>query len=579
MTSETTPVAPRAHAKPQAPSQRGTSLPWSRRLWLLVAAGVALLAGYALMDATVHSWRGFLRCSEHAPRTLCAFFFPSHSTMFMVVGAVSLLAVCRRELVDIVMSSVRKSPSIGWIAVHLAGLAAVLATPTLIFDIDHAGAFWAGVALGVLGVAAWMIGAMAAVVTPTAWLTIVQRAGSVLVAVVAIAFLAKPIASAAEWIWYEGSVAYATFHAVAELLTALGFDVITSPEAFEMAVGDFGVIVDRQCSGIEGFVLITSFLALYGLLFREHLRLDRYALLFPIGIAISWCFNVVRISSLIAIGANGAPELAINGFHSHAGWLAFLILSLSLALVAHNITWFRRAAPTAAGDASLPETSAARTISTAEDARRDRTPFFEDLKAAEIVPFFVFMVSALLASTFSETPSFYYPLRFAMVFAALWAFRRVLARIDWRPDPLSLGVGAAIGVAWVATAPAAKEADVALTAMLAAASTAWFVLWVVCRILGTAVLVPIVEELFFRGYILRAIDVVGAPERRVLAILVSAGLFAFLHDRWLAAGLAGLIFGLLALRRDRIADPIYAHATANAVIAAWAASSGDWSVI
>ena len=70
-----------------------------------------------------------------------------------------------------------------------------------------------------------------------------------------------------------------------------------------------------------------------------------------------------------------------------------------------------------------------------------------------------------------------------------------------------------------------------------------------------------------------------APALRVLAIVVSSALFAAMHDRWLVALLAGVVFALLHLRRGRLADAIAAHVAANLVVALWALASGDWSAI
>ena len=105
-----------------------------------------------------------------------------------------------------------------------------------------------------------------------------------------------------------------------------------------------------------------------------------------------------------------------------------------------------------------------------------------------------------------------------------------------------------------------------------------FVIWVITRVLGTIVLVPLIEELFFRGYVLKRIDT-GGMAMRLLAIAVSSGLFAALHDRWIAAAIAGVIFGLLYLRKGRLADAIQSHAVANGIIAGWALVSQNWAVI
>ena len=103
-------------------------------------------------------------------------------------------------------------------------------------------------------------------------------------------------------------------------------------------------------------------------------------------------------------------------------------------------------------------------------------------------------------------------------------------------------------------------------------------LWVLLRISGTVLLVPFIEEMFFRRYLLRTLDF-GGTGGKVAALAVTSVLFGALHANiWLASA-SGLLFGLLVLRRGRVFDAVAAHATANAGIAAWALWAGDWSVI
>ena len=106
---------------------------------------------------------------------------------------------------------------------------------------------------------------------------------------------------------------------------------------------------------------------------------------------------------------------------------------------------------------------------------------------------------------------------------------------------------------------------------------AWLAAWVALRVVGSVLLVPLVEEAFFRGYLLTRLD--GPGWRRVAAILASAGLFALLHDRWIAALLTGLVLGLVMLRRGRLADAVAAHAAANLVLATLVVARGDWSAV
>lgn len=98
------------------------------------------------------------------------------------------------------------------------------------------------------------------------------------------------------------------------------------------------------------------------------------------------------------------------------------------------------------------------------------------------------------------------------------------------------------------------------------------------------ILVPLVEELFFRDYLesrLRgaAPDAPAALWRNMLAIAVTAGLFAALHDRWAEAFLAGVVFSLLVRHRGRIADAIAAHGVANLIVFAVAAATGNLAII
>jgi membrane protease YdiL (CAAX protease family) len=85
-------------------------------------------------------------------------------------------------------------------------------------------------------------------------------------------------------------------------------------------------------------------------------------------------------------------------------------------------------------------------------------------------------------------------------------------------------------------------------------------------LLATLVVVgaPVVEELFFRGLVLRSIQ---AQYSDWLAVVGSAVLFALVHFQLLqlpALLLFGLVVGYLALRTRRLGMSIFAHAGFNA---------------
>ena len=95
--------------------------------------------------------------------------------------------------------------------------------------------------------------------------------------------------------------------------------------------------------------------------------------------------------------------------------------------------------------------------------------------------------------------------------------------------------------------------------------------------------VPLAEELAFRGYLVRKLissEFESVDPRRFtwLSFLLSSILFGAIHDRWLAGTLAGMAFALALYRRGRISDAVVAHATSNALIAAFVLSTGSWSL-
>src|SRR5262249_37590008 len=145
----------------------------------------------------------------------------------------------------------------------------------------------------------------------------------------------------------------------------------------------FSIQIAPSCSGVEGFALISLFLMCYFYAFKEHLRFPNVWVLLPLGLFFSWGLNVVRIAVLFLIGINGNSELAVKGFHGHAGWLTFVILAFVLIGVSTWVPWFQR-------------------------TNKTPQPLLEDWTAARTLPFAAFMAVALLLSTFTLVPDLWY---------------------------------------------------------------------------------------------------------------------------------------------------------------------------
>lgn len=442
-----------------------------------------------------------------------------------------------------------------WALLHGAGVLAMVAPLVLVAPEALSAEFARVFPLAALGALMAALGGVLWLMRPSAWIAWLRGRSLSLVAIAAFAAALPGAVVLAGPLWSVQAITDVTFIAVFLLLRLFVEDVVVDPATYVIGTPEFRVMVADSCSGIEGLVLITAFLALYGLLFRDELRLRRFGLvIWPIALLVSWLFNAVRITVLILIGVHVSPELAVNGFHSFAGWLMFTALSISVLVVVGRSGYALQAA-------AVPRV-------------RSVAPMAEDDVAGRILPFIVFALSGLIAQAFWREPALAYPVQVGMMLAALWWVRgTVRQHLAW-PSALSVIAGGLIGVAWIVTAPAAEPPSEALLSLGAGT----FALWAGMRILGTVALVPVIEELFFRGYVQARLDR-GTLVSRIIAIAISAGLFALVHGRWIEAGLAGVVFSLVYMRNGRLADAMAAHAVANAVIAAVALWRGDWALI
>jgi len=105
---------------------------------------------------------------------------------------------------------------------------------------------------------------------------------------------------------------------------------------------------------------------------------------------------------------------------------------------------------------------------------------------------------------------------------------------------------------------------------------------VASRIAGAALVVPVMEELFWRSFVMRWIDKpdflrLDPAQAGLRGVVISVVLFGFEHNLWLAGIVAGGIYGLLFMRHRTIWSPILAHAVTNGMLGAWVVMTGAWS--
>ena len=148
----------------------------------------------------------------------------------------------------------------------------------------------------------------------------------------------------------------------------------------------------------------------------------------------------------------------------------------------------------------------------------------------------------------------------------------------------AVAVGVAVFVMWVgidplyphtSSAPWNPFASVGDTAL------AWF--FVTVRVLGSSLVVPPLEEVFFRSFLYRSI--VKADFQSVSwthfswrPLLITAVIFGFIHDAWLSGILCALGYQWIVIRKNRLGDAMTAHAITNWLLGIWIVWKGAWSL-
>jgi hypothetical protein len=210
--------------------------------------------------------------------------------------------------------------------------------------------------------------------------------------------------------------------------------------------------------------------------------------------------------------------------------------------------------------------------------------------AGYVAPFLVFVGVMALEHAFPPNPEIWYPVRFAATLAAIvflsWPY------LNWRPSkPIaSIAIGVAVFAIWVAPDRLFHYRQFWLfhNALTGVASSAVpqdlrrSVGFLAFRILGSMALVPVAEELFWRGWMMRWLidtrfEKVPLGKYAPMAFWMVAFLFASEHGPYWEVGLiAGVIYNWWLVRTRNLADCILAHAVTNAILAAWVLTTNEW---
>ena len=208
-----------------------------------------------------------------------------------------------------------------------------------------------------------------------------------------------------------------------------------------------------------------------------------------------------------------------------------------------------------------------------------------------ILPFAVFLAFLGVRGVLPFGPGWEYPIRVITVAAVLFAVSRPVIRLKPSHAIQSIGVGIAVFVIWVAPDllwPDYRGHWLFQNPLTGSARSSLpdgileDILFLSFRIAGTAVLVPIIEELFWRAWLMRYL--VSPDFRNVrlgtytaMSFWLTALLFASEHGPYWDVGLlAGIAYGWWMVRTRSLADCILAHAVTNLALAVYVVVLARW---
>ncbi len=522
----------------------------------LVILGAVFFAEKLLLDAFVDSQSAqaalglgsLVRIAQH-----WVFRF-----MVAMLAATTIFAIVRRGAQRVVSAARVQECGlrVSWMLAHFLLIACLIPVSSLLYNtsLPFSAIFSLWIVLGIGAV----LSALLAMASASVWLGAARSLGIIWCYAVVAALLAVSVMQLSQTLWEP--TAALTFNLVRVLLLPVIPRLNADGATRVLSTDSFAVEVTEVCSGLEGMGLILAFSGAWLLYFRHEYIFPRALLLIPAGLAAIFALNVVRIATLIVIGTAGFPEIAAYGFHSQAGWITFNVVACGLVLMSRHSAWLNR------------------TVS----ATGTRVPAINPT-AAYLMPLLAILAAGLLSRSLSGRFETLYPLRLVACAAMLWRYRDRLKALEWLWSWRAPVAGLAVFVLWIISARFLLP-ESGLPDPLAAFSPVARGLWIASHVLASVVTVPLAEELAYRGYLmrrLRSADFESVSYRAVgwLALFVSALVFGLAHGAmWLPGMAAGLVYGLLLMRKGSLGEPVVAHAVTNALVAIAVLGFGQWQL-
>lgn len=205
-----------------------------------------------------------------------------------------------------------------------------------------------------------------------------------------------------------------------------------------------------------------------------------------------------------------------------------------------------------------------------------------------VAPFIIFLLLTTCQGKFGQASAYWFYLAKTIVGAWLiFEMRPLVSEMRWAISWEAAAFGIAVFAIWVGLeghypkifkTPSTGNPT---TVFGPNSALPWF--FNAVHIVGMTLIVPPLEEVFYRSFIYRYIaspNFLAVPLNRFqpLPFCVTVLLFGFAHNEWLPGILCGAAYQWLVIRKNRIGDAMTAHAITNFLLGVYIVRYGAWQL-
>jgi uncharacterized protein len=206
---------------------------------------------------------------------------------------------------------------------------------------------------------------------------------------------------------------------------------------------------------------------------------------------------------------------------------------------------------------------------------------------ARVAPYVIFILLTFAQSLFGEAGKYWIYLGKSVVGAWLiWQMWDLVPEMRWNFNTEAFAIGVAVLIMWIGidglyTHIGDSDAKPLNPYVQFGEHSAFANIYIIGHILGMTLVVPPLEEVFFRSFLYRYFvrtDFLNLPFNRFhpTSFIVTSVIFGFEHHEWLSGILCGFAFQWLVISKNRLGDAITAHAITNLLLGLWIVARAAW---